>query len=494
MEGLEIKELFLSGLKTDNEKLRLDDEFFLKKFINAYAVVKKKPHIPFNDIIDVLTDYHANGSYEALNQHVRITSEPDHAYMVRSTDLERSDFKMDVRYISESAYNYLAKTKLEGGEILINKIGNPGRVYIMPKLDRASTLGMNLFMIRLKNKSGFKERFVWAFFNSELGQRIIYRKINGTVPLTIDKSAIRSLYIPKLSENYQILIEKIILDSENFLSKAKSVYSYAESLLVDTLDLRNPSLHINKTTNIKFFANLCAETGRLDAEYYQCKYENLLTHLTAWPHSKLSDLVSIKKSIEPGSEAYTDEENGIPFLRVADYDKFNLNEPKKRLDTSFVLKNRLKLETLMPKKETILFSKDGSVGQAYCLRRDADFITSGAILHLSLKEPENLLPDYMTLVLNSKIVQMQAERDVGGSIILHWRVSEIEKVIIPLMDLHTQSQIASLIQESFTLKVESERLLNLAKQAVEMAIEQDEESATKWIQEQLNINQVVSDA
>ena len=57
------------------------------------------------------------------------------------------------------------------------------------------------------------------------------------------------------------------------------------------------------------------------------------------------------------------------------------------------------------------------------------------------------------------------------------------------MDLNTQSQISSLIQESFALKAESERLLNVAKQAVEMAIEQDEESATKWIQERLKVDQ-----
>ena len=68
---------------------------------------------------------------------------------------------------------------------------------------------------------------------------------------------------------------------------------------------------------------------------------------------------------------------------------------------------------------------------------------------------------------------MQAERDAGGSIILHWRVGEIENVVVPLVDMPTQRKIADMVQQSFTLKAESERLLDVAKRAVEIAIEQD---------------------
>ena len=127
------------------------------------------------------------------------------------------------------------------------------------------------------------------------------------------------------------------------------------------------------------------------------------------------------------------------------------------------------------------FSKDGSVGTAYMLREDADFITSGAILHLTVQDKNKIIPEYLTLALNSKLVQMQAERDAGGSIILHWRVSEIEKVVVPIIDFDKQREIADLVEESFQLKKQSEHLLEVAKTAVEMAIEQDEEKAMNFI-------------
>lgn len=40
------------------------------------------------------------------------------------------------------------------------------------------------------------------------------------------------------------------------------------------------------------------------------------------------------------------------------------------------------------------------------------------------------------------------------------------------------------MQQSFTLKAESERLLTVAKRAVEIAIETDEQTAVEYISEQ----------
>ena len=78
---------------------------------------------------------------------------------------------------------------------------------------------------------------------------------------------------------------------------------------------------------------------------------------------------------------------------------------------------------------------------------------------------------------------MQAERDAGGSIILHWRIGEIQNVVVPIIDYNKQQEIAKLIEESFSLKKQSEHLLEVAKRAVEIAIEKNEEVAIKYIQD-----------
>ena len=196
------------------------------------------------------------------------------------------------------------------------------------------------------------------------------------------------------------------------------------------------------------------------------------------------NIVDIKKSIEPGSNNYV--ENGLPFMRVADLSKNGLSEPQKYLSEYFVKENKDKIEKLKPKKGTILFSKDGSVGIAYHLRKNYNGITSGAILHLNVKDESKIIPEYLTLALNSKVVQMQAERDAGGSIILHWRVGEIENVVVPIIDFNKQQEIADLIEQSFSLKKQSEHLLEVAKKAVEIAIEENEGKALEYIKTETN--------
>lgn len=109
-----------------------------------------------------------------------------------------------------------------------------------------------------------------------------------------------------------------------------------------------------------------------------------------------------------------------------------------------------------------------------------DIITSGAILHLSLTDPE-IMPDYLTLVLNSIIVKMQAERDAGGSVIQHWKPSEIENVIIPILDMDIQKEITNKIRNSFTLRSESKYMQDIAKYAVEIAIDQGEDKAIEFL-------------
>lgn len=491
MEGLEVSEVLFSNFIKDNEKFRIDSDFFTKENLHAYEKIKSKPYVLFSEIIDTLTDYHANGSYENLKKVVELLDEKSFAYMVRSTDLEKREFNEGVKFITKEAYDSLPKTKLFGGELLINKIGTPGRSYLMPTLNIPASVGMNLFMIRLKAKAKFKESFIWAFLSGKIGQTIILRKVNGTVPLTIDKEAIRTIYIPEISLYLQEKIDAIIKLSEKMLKDSRVNYNNASQILT-SLFFNSPQDYLDKKrSTVKFFASSFKLTGRLDAEYYQPKYEEMVNRISAQPHARLTDLVTIQKSIEPGSDAYTDDD-GLPFLRVADYDKLGISTPQKRLNSIFSNEHFEKLEALKPKKGTILFSKDGSVGEAFCLREDADFITSGAILHLSIRNKQKILPEYLTLALNSILVRTQAERDAGGSIILHWRVDEIKNVLIPLVDITTQQKISSLVQKSFSFKSESERLLEVAKRAVEIAIEQDEAAGLAYIQEQTTIQDVLA--
>lgn len=154
--------------------------------------MSKPERTKLGPLIDVLTDYHANGSYESLKEVVRIKREKDYAIMIRTLNFERNDFKEDLIYLSEHEYNFLSKSKVYSHDILINKIANPGNVYLMPELDYPVSCGMNLFLVRF-NKNVNQLYMYYCMKNAEA---YIKSLAHGTATKTITKDDIRDIALP----------------------------------------------------------------------------------------------------------------------------------------------------------------------------------------------------------------------------------------------------------------------------------------------------------
>ena len=55
MDGLECSEVLFSEIKNDNEKYRFDSEFFQKKFLMAYDIIKSQPYSTIENEYSCLT-------------------------------------------------------------------------------------------------------------------------------------------------------------------------------------------------------------------------------------------------------------------------------------------------------------------------------------------------------------------------------------------------------------------------------------------------------
>lgn len=469
LEGLEVAEVNLS-VTFNNKDFRTDSEFWTKEPL-------KNPKLKYDKIGNLLNKAQY-GISVAMN-------EDNIGYPIfRMNEIHNMMCDLNVDKHADISKDDFSKFKLNDRDVLFNRTNSyewVGRTGIYRK-DIKQDFTFASYLVRfIPNETSIIPEYLTTYLNTKYGVWDVKRRSRHSINQTnVNPEEVKEIAIPIISMVIQNHIKDNFEMAHQNRIKSALLYTAAETLLLQTIGLSNfkPG---NDPVNIKSYKDSFMATGRLDAEYYQKKYEEVIGHIKTQKHTRLADLVKIKKSIEPGSDAYSDE--GLPFLRVSDYNKHGLNEPEKKLSTSFCKDNNELLKSLMPKKETILFSKDGSVGIAYMLRKDKELITSGAILHLTVKDKEQIIPEYLTLALNSKLVQMQAERDAGGSIILHWRVGEIENVIVPVIDYPTQEKIAALVEESFTLKKQSEQLLETAKRAVEIAIEVDEETALKYIGE-----------
>ncbi|GAW86475.1 type I restriction enzyme M protein [Bathymodiolus platifrons methanotrophic gill symbiont] len=394
------------------------------------------------------------------------------------------------RYISSDLHNSLKRSKLKPRNILLTKTGVYfGKSAVIPDdFPEANTSAhVGKFVVKEEIINPY---YLSTFFNCEYGYSQLRRRgIKASRP-EIKLIEFFDIKVYVAAKYFQNIIEKTIKKSIAILDESKEKIDFSKNLLLSELGITNWQPK-HKLFFIKNYSDT-EQSKRIDAEYFQPKYDEIINAIKAYKGGwdALGNLVDVKKSIEVGRGEYLDE--GIPFVRVSNISLFELSEGKYISEQLYAELTQdeqdipfEKSKTHQPQQGEILFSKDGSPGIAYYLKdKPQKMVVSGGILRLQSKA-DTINNEYLTLVLNSVLTQEQVKRDVGGSIILHWRPEQVKETIIPILPQAQQLQIQQKITESFELRKQSKQLLENAKRAVEIAIEQDESKAIQWLDAQL---------
>lgn len=461
LEGLEIAEAKLSNI-TNVIDYRIEAEYFGRKFLLNDKKLSSIKTIPFMKVATFINGRpYASESFNSTTG-VRIAKIGD---VTNKRDTDNWEFVDVDEFICQNG------KLLIHSDILMTLTGDPpdiGKVnYIDNPINTSWNQRVACVRLRPEQKIYIGNDVLYIILSTEIVRTQLERYAKGIRQRNLGNESLARLLLPILSYELQILMQNCVKQIYLQYNQSKCLYTEAMNLLLDHLKIKDYNL-MDSSPSIKSVKHSFITTGRLDAEYYQPKYDKLFAKLEGFETKRLGNIVHIDKSIEPGSEAY--QNSGIPFIRVANLSKYGIT------DTDIFISQDDYADVIRPKRDSILLSKDGSVGIAYKVEQDMNVITSGAILHLTVTDKE-FRPDYLTLVLNSVVVGMQAERDAGGSVIQHWKPSEIKNVIIPKLSIEIQQEITDKVRESFALRKESMRLLELAKTAVEVAIEQGENKA-----------------
>ena len=87
----------------------------------------------------------------------------------------------------------------------------------------------------------------------------------------------------------------------------------------------------------------------------------------------------------------------------------------------------------------------------------------------------------LLVFLRSLPGRLQLKQGCSGTILTAINKNAFKKVVLPKISEQVQAQIQKAITGSIVLRQESRRLLECAKCAVEIAIEQDEATAQTWL-------------
>ena len=177
----------------------------------------------------IVTDYVANGSFASLKANVTLYSEPNYAYFIRNTDLKAGTFEV---FVDEHSYNFLSKSKLYGGEIIISNVGDVGSVFLCPKLNKPMTLGNNIIMLRPEQAN--LQYYLYIWFKWLYGQSLIQGIKGGSAQPKFNKTDFKNLpiYLPPddLLEHFHLSVKPMFeLIAENNIENQRL------SILRDTL-------------------------------------------------------------------------------------------------------------------------------------------------------------------------------------------------------------------------------------------------------------------
>ncbi len=194
------------------------------------------------NILKIITDYTANGSFADLAKNVEYLDFQDYARLVRLTDL-RLNLENNGVYVNEVGYNFLSKSALYGGEILLANVGAyAGLACEMPYTDIKATLAPNMFL--MKFEKNINNHFIFYVLNSLYIQEQLAMKANSTsAQPKLNKDDVRSIRItfPPVEEQQKIAdyldaktneIDKAISQKEMLIEK---LGEYKKSLIYEVV-------------------------------------------------------------------------------------------------------------------------------------------------------------------------------------------------------------------------------------------------------------------
>lgn len=228
--------------KKINDNLQLQaraifKEWFIKSLQNGDTIETEFGMLPsgfstkkVGELPIVVTDYVANGSFASLKANVQLYQEPNYAYFIRNTDLKSDTFEV---FVDEHSYNFLSKSRLFGGEIIISNVGDVGSVFLCPTLDAPMTLGNNIIM--LKSECDELRYYLYIWFKWSLGQELMQGIKGGSVQPKFNKTDFKALSVilppQELLHKFHLVVSPMFETIKKNKSEVRHLASLRDTLL-----------------------------------------------------------------------------------------------------------------------------------------------------------------------------------------------------------------------------------------------------------------------
>ncbi|MBW8049944.1 MAG: hypothetical protein FVQ77_06325 [Cytophagales bacterium] len=467
--------------------MRVDAQYYDPFFIRNERIIKKKP-----------TKYVSSFMHQPQYGISIAMNEVGIGYKMLKMDdivgIFASDENAKYADITEETFENFELKKFD---VLFNRVNSDefvGRTGIY-LLDGEHTFAS--YLVRITSDKTYANCYLTIFLNCKYGynclQRVKRRAVNQA---NINAQELKALEIPFPSDKLQKQIEKLVVEAYNQKLHSQTIYQEAETTLLKELCLDDwqPKTVKFKIKNVEYETEdaiteidlyQALQADRIDPEYWEQKYLELECYLKSQRHCYFGNILSIRRG-DYIDTSYYNEFEGNPYLRIKEL-SLDVIINKKEI---IYLEDFTGLEEQHLKNEDFIFAAIGAtLGKINLIRQDLDSSyysnNTARFRYIMNAYKKKVLPNFLIIYFQSFLWQMQITRRQKQTAQAKINDRDIRTTIIPLVKGSIQSKIDNLVKESLEAIKKSKQLLETAKRAVEIFIEEDEQQANKFIDKSL---------
>jgi len=444
---------------------RIDSEYFQKRFLRSAALIDRWDR----DHVAALTHV-SDGNHFSISEDFVEEGVPYY----RGQDVTGRFFVETAApiHITREAFDqkHMVRSHLKKGDVLLSIIGTIGELSLVASEDPA-TCSCKLAILRPRKVSS---EYLAVFLRSEHGQNQIERMTRGAVQKGLILEDMDQLWVPKVSEEFEKRIVEAVRASRATRDQTTRKQVEAEEVLLAALGLANwsppePLAYSARASDV-------FTSGRFDAQYFMPAKEQVKLSLAALPGQLLSDRVdSIRDQWVP--------DRAPPTMRVRNYDVTDALVPLLDAEKEPSFAAEIGSMKKVFKDGDVAISRLRAYLKEIAVVRTGDAIPSVGSSEFIVLRPKGkaISPETLMVFLRSAPVQTILKWCQDGS--QHPRFSEGDLLSIPVPDAvaTASDQITKIVQDGFTARYRARKLLDAAKRAVEVAIEDGEPAAIAYL-------------
>ena len=372
--------------------------------------------------------------------------------------------------------NQIAAFKLKDRDVLFNRTNSKefvGRTGIFKKFSDENIVFAS-YLVRINpDPEIVTPEYLTAFLNTKYGIIDIKRRARHSVNQSnVNLEEAKRIEIPLLCNQLQGKTTLSFDKAFDLLQASESALHQAQILLLAELGFSDWQPK-HQLTFVKNFSDT-EHTERIDADYFQPKYDEVVNIIKNYPGGW--DTL--------GNQGHVKDTNFNPNAGT-EYKYIELaNIGSSAEITDCMVEQGKNLPTRARRKvargDVIVSSIEGSLGSIALITEEYDNALCSTGFHVV--ESDVLNSETLLVLLKSSIGQLQLKKGCSGTILTAINKEEFSKIAVPKIRAEKQAEIQQKVLESFNLRKEAKDLLEYAKRAVEIAIEQDEQTAINWLE------------